>query len=172
MYISHYNSVNSGSLKVSLIMFFFNMVDYPVFFPMLSTLTWDTVLTPRGDWGFYQNWTKYTSSHHLKVVGCGGGVGWPKILVSAPVPLELIGIWVWLGWGRAGFGDGLDKNVTFCWRDPPLIVKFVKKNSSKASHTKNSQIVDMLWTIFYIFWITQMMNVLMYLQTDLIIMIT
>ena len=35
-------------------------------------------------------------------------VGWSKILVSAPVPLELIGIWVGLGWGWAGFGDGLD----------------------------------------------------------------
>ena len=31
------------------------MVDYPVFFPNLSTLTWDTFLTLRGPWGFYLN---------------------------------------------------------------------------------------------------------------------
>ena len=48
----------------------------------------------------------------LKVVGgVVVVVGWPKILVSAPVPLELIGIgfdWVGAGpWGF-GFGDGLD----------------------------------------------------------------
>ena len=47
--------------------------------------------------------------------GGGGVVGWPKILVSAPVPLELIGIgfdWVGAGpWGF-GFGDGLD-NLKF-----------------------------------------------------------
>ena len=36
-------------------MFFLNMVDYPVFFPTLSTLTWDTFLTLRGPWGFYLN---------------------------------------------------------------------------------------------------------------------
>ena len=27
------------------------MVDYPVFFPLMSTLTWDTFLTLRGTWG-------------------------------------------------------------------------------------------------------------------------
>ena len=50
-------------------------------------------------------------------VGWGGGVGWPKILVSAPVPLELIltGFdWVGAGpWGFGfepwGLGTGLDK---------------------------------------------------------------
>ena len=52
-------------------------------------------------------------------------MGWwvaHKILVSAPVPLELIGIWVWLGWGWVGFGDGLDNSFKFtehsflvCW---------------------------------------------------------
>ena len=54
----------------------------------------------------------------LKSCGWGGGggvVGWPKILVSAPVPLELIGIgfdWVGAGpWGF-GFGGGLDNNMT------------------------------------------------------------
>ena len=56
----------------------------------------------------------------LKSCGWGGGggggvVGWPKILVSAPVPLELIGIgfdWVGAGpWGF-GFGDGLDNSST------------------------------------------------------------
>ena len=49
---------------VSLIMFFLNMVDYPLFFP----------------------W-------------------WPKILVSAPVPLELILTgFDWVGAGPWGFG--------------------------------------------------------------------
>ena len=40
---------------VSLIMFFLNMVDYTVFFPVLSTLTWDTLLTIRSTWGLYLN---------------------------------------------------------------------------------------------------------------------
>ena len=42
---SHYHS---DSFKVSFIMFYLNMVDYPVSFPFLSTLTWDTFLTRRG----------------------------------------------------------------------------------------------------------------------------
>ena len=36
-------------------MFYLNMVDYPVFFPMLSTLTWDTLVTLSGTWGFHLN---------------------------------------------------------------------------------------------------------------------
>ena len=36
-------------------MFCLNMVDYTVFFPVLSTLTWDTLLTLRSTWGFYLN---------------------------------------------------------------------------------------------------------------------
>ena len=44
----------------------------------------------------------------LKSWGWGGGwwvVGWPKILVSAPVPLELILTgFDWVGAGRWGFG--------------------------------------------------------------------
>ena len=36
-------------------MFYLNMVDYTVFFPVLSTLTWDTLLTLRSTWGFYLN---------------------------------------------------------------------------------------------------------------------
>ena len=36
-------------------MFYLNMLDYTVFFPMLSTLTWDTLLTLRSTWGFYLN---------------------------------------------------------------------------------------------------------------------
>ena len=60
-------------LKMSLIMFYLNMLDYPVFFPLLSTLTWDTVLTPRGTLGFY--------SDHIHLLtpfkSCGWvGVGW------------------------------------------------------------------------------------------------
>ena len=33
---------------VSFIMFFLNMVDYPVFFPSMSTLTLDTIVTLSG----------------------------------------------------------------------------------------------------------------------------
>ena len=78
-------------LKLSLIIFYLIMVDYPVFFPMLSTLTWDTFLTPMGTWGFYLN--HVLPPRPSKSCGWGGVVvvvGWPKILVSAPVPLELI----------------------------------------------------------------------------------
>ena len=42
-------------LGLFLIMFYLNMVDWPVFFPSLSTWTWDTFLTLRGTWGFYLN---------------------------------------------------------------------------------------------------------------------
>ena len=72
------------------------MVDCPLFFPMLSTLTLDTILTPGGTWGLFLD--------HIHL-------SHPKILVSAPVPLELNGIWVWLGWGWDGFGDGLDNKI-------------------------------------------------------------
>jgi len=33
-------------------MFFLNMVNYPFFFNLLSTWTWDTFLTIRGTWDF------------------------------------------------------------------------------------------------------------------------
>ena len=46
---------HSDHLKLSLIMFSLNMMDYTVFFPVLSTLTWDTLLTLRSTWGFYLN---------------------------------------------------------------------------------------------------------------------
>ena len=36
-------------------MFYLNMVDYTVFFPVLSTLTWDTLLTLRSTRCFYLN---------------------------------------------------------------------------------------------------------------------
>ena len=36
-------------------MFYLNMGDYPVFFPLLSTLTWDTFLTLRDIQSFYLN---------------------------------------------------------------------------------------------------------------------
>ena len=54
-------------------MFFLNMVQmvhYPVFFPSLSTLTWDTFLTLRGSWGFYLN-------HVLHCKFRVGGLGAP-----------------------------------------------------------------------------------------------
>ena len=37
-------------------MFYLNMVVYTVFFPVLSSLTWDTLLTLRSTWGFYLNY--------------------------------------------------------------------------------------------------------------------
>ena len=58
-------------------MFFLNMVDYPVFFPSLSTLTWDTFLTLRGTWGFYLNHVlPPRPSKSYRVGWWGGGVGW------------------------------------------------------------------------------------------------
>ena len=71
-------------------MFILNMVDCPLFFPMLSTLTLDTFLTVRGTWGFYLNHVlplRPSKSYRVVVVGW---VVAHKILVSAPVPLELI----------------------------------------------------------------------------------
>ena len=52
-------------------MFDLNMVDYPGFFPLLSTLTWDTNLTLRGTLGFYLNhilqpWTSHYHSDSFK----------------------------------------------------------------------------------------------------------
>ena len=50
----------------------------------------------------------------LKSCGWWGGVvGWPKILVSAPVPLELILTGLGLGLGGLGLGTGLD-NIHIC----------------------------------------------------------
>ena len=100
-------------------MFILNMVDYPVLFPMLSTMTLDTFLTVRDTWGFYQNHVlpPRPSKSYRVVGGVGGWGGWGgggvahKILVSAPVPLELIltGFdWVGAGPGGLGFGTGLD----------------------------------------------------------------
>ena len=70
MYISHYHS---GSLNVPIIMFFLNMVNYPVFFPTLSTLTWDTVLTPRGTWGIYLD--------HIHLLTPFKSCGWGGVVV-------------------------------------------------------------------------------------------
>ena len=86
MYTSHYQS---GSLNVPFRTFYLNMVNYPVFFPLMSTLTWDTFLTLRGTWGFYLNHViPHRASKSDKVVGWWWVAH--KILVSAPVPLELI----------------------------------------------------------------------------------
>ena len=52
MYTIHFHSV---SLNVPFIMFFLNTVNYPVFSPLMSTWTWDTLLTLRGTQGFYLN---------------------------------------------------------------------------------------------------------------------
>ena len=58
--------------NVPVIMFFLNTVNYPVFFPMLSTLTWDTVRTPRGTWGIYLDHIHPLTP--FKICGWGGGV--------------------------------------------------------------------------------------------------
>ena len=74
MYTSHYHS---GSLNLPFIMSFLNMVNYPVFFPLMSTLTWDTFLTLRGTWGFCLNHViLHRASKSYRVVGWwwGGGV--------------------------------------------------------------------------------------------------
>ena len=54
-------------------MFFLNMVNYPVFFPLMSTLTWDTFLTLRGTWGFYLNHVIPHRASKSYRVGWGGG---------------------------------------------------------------------------------------------------
>ena len=107
MYTIHFHS---GSLNVPFIMFFLNTLNYPLFFPLLSTLTWDTFLTLRGTWGFCLN---HVILHRASKSYRWGGVvvvGWPKILVSAPVPLYLIGplglTGLGLGLGGLGFWDG------------------------------------------------------------------
>ena len=114
MYTIHFHS---GSLNVPFILLFLNMVNYPVFFPLMSTLTWDTFLTLRGTQGFYLN--------HLlpprpfksyRVDGTAGYMVAHKILVSAPVPLELIWLGLTglgLGLGDLGFGTGLDNCGSF-----------------------------------------------------------
>ena len=100
-------------------MFYLNMVDYPVFLPPLSTLTWDTLLTLRGTWGFFLNHAlplRPFKRYRVVVVGWGG----------AQVPLELIWIWVWLGSAWAGFGDGLDncQSLTFFCQVEQLALNF------------------------------------------------
>ena len=59
------------------------MVDYPLYFPMLSTLTWDTFLTLRGPWGSYLN--HLLPPRPSKSCGWGGWVVAYKILVTAQV---------------------------------------------------------------------------------------
>ena len=57
-------------------MFYLNMVDYPVFFPLLTTLTWDTSLALMGSQGWYLNHLGPLSpSESFRVGWCVGG--WP-----------------------------------------------------------------------------------------------
>ena len=81
-------------LKLSLIMFYLNMVVYPVFLSLLSTLTWDTFLTLRGTWGYYLN--QVVPLRPAKSWGWWRGWGC-KILVSAPGPF---GFWALGFWGQ------------------------------------------------------------------------
>ena len=64
---SHYNS---DSFKVSLIMFYLNMVDYPVFFPSLTALTLDNLPDTQG----YSGLVSYHADPYA-VMGCGGWLG-------------------------------------------------------------------------------------------------
>ena len=76
-------------------MFYLNMVDYTLFFPVLSTLTLDTLLTLWGTWGFPLN--------HLIPLRPFINV-FDNVLLEVEVPLELIltgfdwvgalGVWV------------------------------------------------------------------------------
>ena len=93
-------------------MFYLNMVDYTVFFPVLSTLTWDTLLTLRSTWGFYLNhliplrpFKSVFDNVLLEHGGLPHVLMAHKILESAPVPLELILTgFDWVGAGSWGFG--------------------------------------------------------------------
>ena len=88
------------------------MLEYTVFFPVLSTLTWDTLLTLRSTWGFYLNHLiplrPFKTVFNNVLLEHGGLPHVHKILVSAPVPLELILTGLWLGLGGLGFGTRLD----------------------------------------------------------------
>ena len=69
-------------------MFFLNMVDYPVFFPMLSTMTWNTFLILRGSWGLGLLSEPCTPTQTFKKLGVGGlGGGGPYDFSDSP------GIW-------------------------------------------------------------------------------
>ena len=97
MYTIHFHS---GSLNVPFIMFFLNMVNYPVFFPLMSTLTWDTFLTLRGTWGFYLN---HVIPHRASR---SYGVGWVGLNFSvcpSPLRTDLTGF-DWVGAGLRGLG--------------------------------------------------------------------
>ena len=80
------------------------MVDYPVFSLIMFHLIMvhgglpfavhhdlGHLLTLRVTWGFYLS---HVLPPSYRVGGCGGRVVAFKILVSAPVPFELIWIWV------------------------------------------------------------------------------
>ena len=99
-------------------MFYLNMVDYTVFFPVLSTLTWDTLLALRSTWGF--------SLNHLIPLGTFKSVfdnvllehgGLPHVL---PLAVHLIFTWT----GREGHPKSLLLFEFSCWR-PPSCLKVV-----------------------------------------------
>ena len=46
---------HGSCIMVSFIIFFSNLVDLPVYFPLMSTLTLVTIETLSGTWGFYLN---------------------------------------------------------------------------------------------------------------------
>ena len=71
-------------------MFYLNLLDYPVFFPLLSTLTCDTFLTLRGIWGF--NLNLVLPLRPSKSYGVAGSS--PEILVTAQGPNSFSLFWI------------------------------------------------------------------------------
>ena len=118
---------HSELLKVSLIMFYLNMVDCSVFFPSLSTLTWDTFLTLRGTfrayiWSWWTTLLPFTGhlglGHPSDTLGYFGHLSEPYtptirpstnfgLTAKGPIPFTLSLIWLWrfdLGLDQAACG--------------------------------------------------------------------
>ena len=84
-------------------MFYLNMVDYHVFFPLLTTLTWDTSLALRGSQGWYLNHLGPLSPSESFRVGWCVGVwvcGWVAHKIFVASPEAKFGLWI-RTWPRA-----------------------------------------------------------------------
>ena len=92
---------HSELLKVSLIMFYLNMMDWSVYFPSLSTLTWDTFLTLRGTFRAYI-WTWWTTllpfTVHLDIGHPSDTFGYFGHLSEPYTPTKTF-YKFWVGWG-------------------------------------------------------------------------
>ena len=93
-------SVHTDLLGVSLVMFYLNMMYYPVIFPSLS-LTWDIFLTLRATWGFHLNF--------VCLLRPSKSYGWwwsafEFLVTRGPIPLYLVlGLDLGLGLGLVSF---------------------------------------------------------------------